>query len=100
MNIDGTGNRVAAMTFGPGKVILVCGQNKVVSDVAAGIERIETVAAPLNARRLNTGTPCGITGSCNDCDSPNRMCSVTSIIKRRPKLTDLKVILVKEELGY
>ncbi|HKM38987.1 MAG TPA: lactate utilization protein [bacterium] len=100
VNIDGTGNRVAAMVYGPHKVILVCGQNKIVPDVEAGIHRTQNVAAPKNARRLNTGTPCGVTGRCNDCDSPGRMCAVTTIIERCPGQTDLKVILVREELGY
>lgn len=100
VNIDGVGNRVAAMVFGPPKVILVCGQNKLVPDLEAALDRIHNVAAPENARRLNTGTPCGVTGRCNDCDSPGRMCAVTVIIERCPGKTDLEVILVKENLGY
>ncbi len=100
VNIDGTGNRVAAMVYGPHKVILVCGRNKVVPDLEAALDRIHNVAAPPNARRLNTGTPCGLTGRCNDCDSPGRMCAVTVIIERCPRETDLKVVLVKEDLGY
>lgn len=100
VNIDGIGNRVAAMVFGPGKVILVCGQNKVVPDLEAALDRIHNVAAPQNARRLNTGTPCGVTDRCNDCYSPRRMCSVTVIIERCPHKTDLEVILVREDLGY
>jgi L-lactate utilization protein LutB len=100
VNIDGTGNRVAAMVYGPHKVILICGRNKVVPDLEAALDRIHNVAAPPNARRLNTGTSCGLTGRCNDCDSPGRMCAVTVIIERCPRETDLKVVLVKEDLGY
>ena len=100
VNIDGIGNRVAAMVFGPPKVILVCGQNKVVSDLESALDRVHNVAAPQNARRLNTGTPCGVTGHCNDCHSPGRMCSVTTIIERCPHKTELEVILVREDLGY
>jgi L-lactate utilization protein LutB len=100
VNIDGTGNRVGAMVFGPKKVILVCGQNKIVPDVTAALDRVHNVAAPPNGKRLNTGTPCAITGSCNDCDSPGRMCAVTVIIERKPKTTDLQVVLVRSDLGY
>jgi L-lactate utilization protein LutB len=100
VNVDGMGNRVAAMIFGPSKVILVCGQNKVVPNLEAALDRIHNVAAPQNAKRLNTGTPCGATGQCNDCNSPERMCRVTTIIERCPHKTDLKVILVQEDLGY
>lgn len=100
VNIDGTGNRVGAMVFGPPKVILVCGQNKVVPDLDAALDRIHNVAAPLNGQRLNTGTPCAVAGRCTDCNAPRRMCAVTVIIERRPQNTDLEVILVKSNLGY
>jgi L-lactate utilization protein LutB len=100
VNVDGVGNRVGAMVFGPPKVILVCGQNKVVPDLAAALDRVHNVAAPQNGRRLKTGTPCAVAGRCTDCDSPGRMCSVTVIIERRPQKTDLEVILVRKELGY
>jgi L-lactate utilization protein LutB len=100
VNIDGVGNRVAAMVFGPPKVILVCGQNKVVPNLEAAFDRIHQVAAPKNAQRLNTGTPCGVAGQCNDCNASGRMCRVTVIIDRCPSLTELEVILVRENLGY
>ncbi|BCV23961.1 lactate utilization protein [Gelria sp. Kuro-4] len=100
VNVDGVGNRVGAMVFGPPKVILVCGQNKVVPDLEAALDRVHNVAAPLNGRRLNTGTPCAVAGRCTDCNSPGRMCAVTVIIERRPQKTDLQVVLVRTDLGY
>lgn len=100
INIDGTGNRVAAMIFGPRKVIVITGINKIVKDVAEGIQRVKNVAAPMNARRLNRQTPCTVTGVCTDCDSKNRICRVTTIMERKPNETDVTVILVGEELGF
>jgi hypothetical protein len=100
VNIDGIGNRVNSMIFGPGKVILVAGYNKVVDDVQEGIKRIKNVAAPLNARRLNIDVPCAKVGKCVDCNSPNRICRVIVIHERKPSWTDILVILVGEELGF
>jgi len=100
VNIDGIGNRVNSMNFGPGKVILVAGYNKIVEDVHEGIKRIKNVAAPLNARRLNIDVPCAKVGRCVDCNSPNRICRVVVIHERKPSLTDILIILVGEELGY
>ncbi|HHY77439.1 MAG TPA: lactate utilization protein, partial [Clostridiales bacterium] len=82
VNIDGTGNRVSAMVFGPKKVYVVCGINKLVDDVDGAIKRIKDNAYK-NARRLNLKTPCAITEKCNDCDSPQRMCNVTTIIEKK-----------------
>jgi hypothetical protein len=100
VNIDGMGNRVNSVNFGPGKVILVAGYNKIVENVQEGINRIKNVAAPLNARRLNMDIPCAKVGRCVDCNSPNRICRVIVIHERRPSLTDILIILVGEELGY
>lgn len=100
VNIDGIGNRVNATNFGPGKVILIAGYNKIVEDVQEAIRRIKNVAAPINARRLNIDVPCAKLGKCVDCDSPNRICRVIMIHERKPSLTDILVILVGEELGY
>ncbi|MFQ6080919.1 MAG: lactate utilization protein [Candidatus Bathyarchaeia archaeon] len=100
INTDGTGNRVAAMIFGPRKAIVIAGVNKIVKDVAEGIQRVKNVAAPMNARRLNKQTPCAVTGVCTDCDSPNRICRVTTIMEKKPDETDVTVILVGEELGF
>ncbi len=100
VNKDMTGNRVSAMIFGPKKVIVVVGINKIVSDVNEALDRIRNIAAPLNAKRIGLKTPCAITGVCNDCDSPDRICRVTTIIEKCPSLTEMNVILVNEELGY
>jgi hypothetical protein len=100
VNIDGIGNRVNSTIFGPGKVVLVAGYNKIVDDVQEGIKRIKNVAAPLNARRLNIDVPCAKLGKCVDCNSPNRICRVIVIHERKPSLTDMFIILVGEELGF
>jgi hypothetical protein len=100
VNIDGVGNRVNSTNFGPGKVILVVGYNKIVGDVQEAIQRIKNVAAPMNARRLNIDVPCAKVGKCVDCHSPNRICRVIVIHERKPSLTDILIILVGEELGF
>jgi hypothetical protein len=98
-NIDGTGNRVAAMTFGPKKVILVCGINKIVKDIDEAHRRAKEWAAPMNARRLNLKTPCAETGVCADCSSPQRICNVYAVLVKKPSRTDITVLLVGEPLG-
>ena len=100
VNIDGNGNRVAAMIYGPAKVIVVAGRNKLVEGGAeAAIRRVKAQAAPPNARRLGRQTPCAATGFCTDCDSPQRICHVTTLIDSRPSQTDLHVLVVNEDLG-
>ncbi len=100
VNVDGAGNRVAAMIFGPKKMIVVAGVNKIVKNLEAAFDRINNVAAPMNAKRLNRKTPCAVTGQCTDCRSPERICNITTIISRKPGRTDVTVLLVGEELGY
>jgi L-lactate utilization protein LutB len=100
VDIDGAGNRVNSTTFGPAKVIIVAGYNKIVEDVQEAIKRIKNVAAPINAKRLNIDVPCAKLGKCVDCDSPNRICRVVMIQERRPSFTDMLIIFVGEELGY
>lgn len=100
VNVDHAGQRVAAMIFGPKKVVIIAGVNKIVRDVNEALERIKNVAAPMNARRLNKKAPCTVTGICSDCDSQDRICNVTTIIERRPVHTDILVILIGEVLGY
>jgi hypothetical protein len=101
-NVDGRGNRVAALTFGPKRVIIVAGYNKIVPDLAAARERLKRVAAPANVARLHTQhqTPCAVTGVCEDCNSPSRMCCTESIIHRQREPGRIVVLLVREELGY
>ena len=100
VNTDGSGNRVAAMSFGPKKVIVIVGVNKIVSDLDAAMERIETVAAPINNKRLDRPNPCTITGMCMDCQGSTRICNITSILHKRPPAIDFHVIIVGEELGF
>jgi len=99
VNREGVGNRINAMTFGPGKVVVVAGVNKIVPDVASGMERIKTKAAPTRVKQLNLNTPCAKTGVCEDCNSAQRICRITIVHERRPSLTDMTVILVGEEMG-
>jgi L-lactate utilization protein LutB len=100
VNIDGTGQRVAAMIFGPKKVIVVTGVNKITGDLEEGLWRASNIAAPMNARRLHPKTPCAETGECNNCLAPGRICNVTTILHRRPRMTPFTVVLVGEKLGY
>lgn len=100
INIDGLGNRVSAMIYGPKKVIVVVGRNKIVEgDFTDGIKRIKNESAPPNAMRLGKETPCAKTGFCHDCASPDRICHVTTIIDSKPSGTDLHVLVVNEDMG-
>jgi hypothetical protein len=81
VNLDGMGNRVAAMIFGPSKVILAVGMNKVVSDVEAAVARIKHYAAPVNAIRMGIKTPCAENGICVECKTPAKFCNIWSIIE-------------------
>ena len=100
VNIDKAGNRVAAMIFGPQKVIVVVGINKIVGNIEEGIRRAKNVAAPMNARRRGDKAPCATTGVCTDCEAPDRLCRVTTIMEKKPSRTDISVILVGEQLGF
>lgn len=99
VNIDGMGNRVAAMIYGPKKVVLVIGANKIVHDANAAIDRIKNVIAPYHAKALGSKTPCVTTGYCTDCKSPGRICNITTIIEKKPSLTNIAIVLVGEDLG-
>ncbi len=100
VNIDGIGNRVASMIFGPERVILVAGVNKIVETLDAAMYRIKNVATPPNAKRLSIPTPCAKTGRCMDCRSPKRICRAVTILEWRPSLTQILVLIVNEPLGY
>lgn len=100
VNIDGTGNRVAALIYGPKNVIILAGMNKVVSSMEAAVSRVRNVASPINASRLNRQTPCAATGLCSDCLSPDCICSHTVITRRSAPANRIKVILIGESLGY
>ncbi len=99
VNVDAVGNRVAAMVFGPKQVIIVVGRNKIVKDVDAAFHRIKNVIAPYHARTKEFATPCARTGRCSDCDSPDRLCNVTTILEKRPWRTAMTIVLVDEDLG-
>lgn len=99
VNTDGTGNRVTSMVYGPKKVYVICGINKITKNLDAALQRIKDNAYK-NARRLKLNTPCAINEKCSDCRSPQRMCNVTTIINRKPSMTDLEVVIIGEELGY
>ena len=100
VNIDGRGNRVAALIYGPGRVVLVVGMNKVVATVEDGIRRVHNIATPANCLRLDLKTPCAATGACHDCLSPDCICNQVVITRRNGTAERIHVILVGEALGY
>ena len=98
-NVDGNGNRVAAMLYGPDKVIVIAGVNKIVKDINEAISRVENFAAPANAKRLNKKTPCTVTGKCMNCSSPERICREYTVI-RKPVPNRIFILLLNEDYGY
>lgn len=100
VNVDSSGNRVSAMIFGPKKVIVVAGANKVVEDLGAAMKRLKTIA-PLNVKRLGHKAPCAETAKCEDCSVQPRMCNYTTIIHHGMKFEGrITVVLVAEEAGF
>ena len=100
VNIDGNSNRVSAYAYGPKKVVLIVGMNKVAKDVAEAVDRVHLTATPMNCVRLNKQTPCAATGVCADCLSPDCICNQVVITRRSGIQGRIKVILIGEELGY
>jgi LUD domain len=100
INVDGVGNRTNAMTFGPRKVVIVAGINKLTMDIETALQRVRTVAGPMRAKSLGMQTPCAETGICTDCNAPQRICRITTILHRKPMLTDMTVIIINEALGF
>ncbi len=100
INIDGVGNRVAAMIFGPKHVISVISANKIAGDLDDAVRRAKNTASAMNTKRGNMETPCAKTGLCGDCRPPKTICRVTTIIDYKPMLTDFTVILTPLELGF
>lgn len=99
--LDMVGNRIAPIAFGPRKVILVAGRNKVVANRAEAEERIRTIAAPQNvARHPGFRTPCAVTGRCSDCNSPDRICNTRMEMLRCQPEDRISVLLIDEELGF
>lgn len=99
VNIDGNGNRVAAITWGPKMVIFVIGLNKVAQNVEAALARARSTAAPINAARFDIKTPCQIDGICHNCNSSDTICNYVHFLRNSPKGRH-KVVLVGENLGY
>ena len=102
INIDGTGNRVACLTYGPKNVIMIVGMNKVVNDVEDGIKRVRNFASPPNTLRLGLKTPCSMTGRCGDCYGDTCICSQIVVTRRQSAAMRgrIKIILVGESVGY
>ncbi|MCX8169438.1 MAG: lactate utilization protein [Candidatus Methanomethylicia archaeon] len=100
VNADSSGNRVAALAFGPKIVILVVGINKIVYNVNMALWRIYNIATPMNSRRLGIKIPCVETGYCIDCDSMDCPVRVIEIIERKPQFTDYHVIIINSNLGF
>ena len=99
VNIDGNGNRVAAIVYGPESVIVIAGMNKVMDSLDAAVERARTVAAPQNKQRFDSKTPCEVTGACADCKSDGCICNQILITRNCNPPGRIKFILVGEELG-
>ena len=99
-NVDGNGNRVAAKLYGPDKVIVIVGVNKIVKNVQEAIDRNKAISAPANCKRLNRKTPCAEVGYCMDCKSAERICNEYVLIRRQGLKGRIKVIIVGKELGY
>ena len=99
VNIDGTGNRVAAITFGPRNVIFVIGMNKLTQNVDAALARARSLAAPVNTARFDIQTPCKLDGVCHNCLSDDCICNYIHYLRHSPKGKH-KVILVGESIGY
>ena len=100
VNVDGIGNRTNGMTFGPKKVVIAAGMNKVTRDLDSAIRRVKEVAGPMRAKSLGMETPCAETGLCTDCNAPQRICRITTILHRKPMLTDVSIVLINEDLGF
>lgn len=99
-NVDGNGNRVAAMIYGPDKVIVVVSYNKIVKNIDEAIKRNREISAPANAKRLARKTPCTEVGYCMDCKSPDRICNDYVVIKRQGVKERIYILILEEDFGY
>jgi L-lactate utilization protein LutB len=99
VNLDMTGNRVAAINYGPLNVIILVGRNKVVPDLEDAMLRIKNYAAPANAMRLDKKTPCVKTSICDECRSPDRICNIWTITEKSFPKGRIKIVLINEDLG-
>ncbi len=99
VNIDGTGNRVAATIYGPKTVLVIAGMNKVCDSLEDAFRRARTVAAPMNKQRFSNATPCAVTGTCADCKAEGCICNQIVITRHCRPAGRIKFILVGEDLG-
>ena len=100
VNVDGNGNRVEAITWGPKKVIFIIGMNKVAQTVEAALSRARGTASPINAKRFDIKTPCQVDGMCHNCNSPESICSYVHFLRNSRNKGRHVVVLVGENLGY
>lgn len=99
VNLDMIGNRVGALTFGPKKVVVFVGRNKIVPDLERAMDRIKDYAAPANAMRLECKTPCAKTSECSDCNSPGRICNTWTITEKSFPKGRVTVVIINDDLG-
>ncbi len=99
-NLDGNGSRVASVIYGPRKVFIIAGVNKIVANEEEAIKRIKNIAAPIDAKRLNKKTPCVFTGKCENCSSPDKICNYMTIVQGQFDADRIKVIFINEKLGF
>lgn len=100
INIDGTGNRIAGSLYGPDRIIVVAGANKIVQNLEEGLERIRYVAAQMNNIKYHNDLACNLSGTCKECRNAERNCNITAILHKRPVDSDFHVIIIGEELGF
>jgi len=100
VNLDATGNRVAAISFGPRNVVLAISRNKIVPDLDAAMGRVRKKAAPMNAIRLGRKTPCSVTGKCANCKGPDRLCNVWGVTEKSNPRGRIRIILINQDLGF
>lgn len=100
VNIDGTGNRVAAIAYGPDMILVIAGMNKVCDTLEDAVTRARTIAAPMNKQRFPFKTPCEVTGACADCKSEESICNQILITRNCRPAGRIKFVLVGEELGF
>lgn len=100
VNIDHSGNRVASMTFGPDKVIIVVGENKIVESLEEAIKRVKNVASPLNAKRAGYNPPCVMLNKCVDCVSKERVCNYLSVIEGQTDCNRMQILIANVDCGF
>ena len=100
VNVDHSGNRAAAIIFGPDNVIIVVGKNKIVNTLEEAVKRVKNIACPLNAKRAGFNPPCVVLNKCIDCTSSERVCNSLSIIEGQSDKNRIKLFIIDEELGF